>query len=118
VLQTYNSSANLISNNFLRHETQTSNEVQAQWPMSRAGTIQNLFVKLYTSAAGDSSSTFTLRKNGVNTALTTTIAASTQTGADNVNAVSVDPFDLISLQVTFGAGNPTSGGTASIEFTP
>ena len=114
-IQNFNSAANVANNNFLRFGSQSVTENVCQFPMTRSGSLQNLFVKMFANTAGGSSTTFTVRLNGANTALTCTVAAATQTSSDTTHSVTVAAFDSISLQVTF-TGNPGTGATASFEY--
>lgn len=87
-----------------------STEDRVQTYMFVAGTWSGLSVYVRT-ANGSGDSTFTVRKNGVDTGLTVTVPQST-TGLfqDLTNSVSVSVGDLISIGVTTTAGTiaPTS----------
>jgi hypothetical protein len=87
-------------------------ESLAQVPIQTSGTLSNLDIRL-TAGPGTSpnSWTFTVRKNGANTAMTCAIntAAGVQC-ADNSNTVSFAAGDLLSIQIV-----PNSAPTTSIS---
>lgn len=88
-------------------------------PMPCAGVLSNLYASLIGTAPGvGTSKTLVLRKNGVSTALTTTIADTATSNTDLVNSVSVAAGDLVCIQ-TSSTGVPTSSAAIhSILFTP
>lgn len=73
------------------------------------GTISNLIVKLQLAPGSGCSRIFTLRVNGVDTALTVTISGTNTTGQDNSNTVSITAGDRISLSET-SVNSPNPGG--------
>lgn len=78
------------------------------------GVLRNLRVKVETPAAGSDTATFTVRVNGVNTALTVTHTESATTSTDSSNTVAVAAGDTISLGVTTSAS--VSGSSYRIAF--
>jgi hypothetical protein len=87
-------------------------------PCPATGTLRGLFVKTRTAVAGDSA-VVTLRKNGVATSMTCTIAASGTSAQDTSNTVSVTAGDVLSLSVTAGGGYSSGGAdlAASVNLT-
>ncbi len=87
----------------------TAPATEPQQPMTRPGTIRNLRVQVATAGVGSQTVTYTIRKNGVDTALLTTIN-NTSTGlvSDLADTFTVVAGDLLSLKITKAAG-VTSG---------
>jgi hypothetical protein len=115
----WNSGANLANNNFLLYGNMTTTESFAQIVITKTSTVSNLVVKLVGSGSinpGTGSRTFTIRKNGVNTALSVTITGAATTGSDLVDTVSVAQFDLISIEQTQSAPQNPAGGTVSVQI--
>lgn len=90
--------------------TSTATEGDVPTVCSTAGTIDSLYVKL-SGAPGTGGSgksyTFTLRKNGVDTALTCTITDTATTGNDTGHSVSFAAGDILTIGVT-PANTPTA----------
>lgn len=84
---------------------------------ARAGTFSNMRVRHNLTGTGGNI-TYTLRVNGVDSALTVTATAASTGGADLVNSVAVAANDLIDLRVTKAAAitNSPSEVTATLEF--
>lgn len=82
----------------------TTSVAAAQTPISAAGTISRLRVRLGTALSAGSF-TFTLVKNGVDTALTCTIT--NQQGSDTSNTVTVAAGDLLCIKCV-PSGTPTA----------
>lgn len=98
----------------------TATEGDVPTVCSTGGTIDSLRVKL-SGAPGTGGSgksyTFTLRKNGVDTALTCTITDTATTGSDTTHSVSFSAGDIITLGIT-PASTPTSqAGSIVMKFT-
>lgn len=75
-----------------------ANEDYMKQPVPIAGTIKYFYVRLSTDS-DFGGYTFTLRKNGVDTAITVTITGTLVfTGSDLVNTVAVSPGDLIDIK--------------------
>ena len=68
------------------------------------GTLKNLYVDLPAAPGAGASRTFTVRKNGVPTALTCTIADPATSCSDTVNTVSFAAGDTAVLQQTPSGG--------------
>jgi len=87
---------------------------------TRSGTLQNLTVILVGSGTltpGTGSRTFTLRKNGIATSLVVTITGPAMfSGADGINTVSVNQFDLISLLHTASLPEHDAGCSVSVQI--
>ena len=73
----------------------------------RAGTLRNLRVR-QVAGTGAANLTYTLRVNGVNTALACTFANNTTDGSDLANSVSIAAGGLLSFTVTKAASVTTS----------
>ena len=76
--------------------------------MPVAGTMTNLFIRLAVAPGGPKSYTFTVRKNGTDTSLTTTISGAATTGSNVVNSVSYNSGDTISVKSS-PASSPSVG---------
>ncbi len=79
----------------------------------RAGTLRNLRARALTPVAGSGTITYTVRVNGVSSALACTVskASSPHEGSDTSNSVSVAAHDRVSLQIQYSsitAPNPTT----------
>jgi hypothetical protein len=98
----------------------TTNSVEAsrQIIVPIAGTIKNLYVLTSTTQSAGGSQVCTLRKNGANTSLTTTIGASSVAGtfSDTTNSVSVSAGDKLSLQVQNNAASGTAAQIVSVAI--
>jgi hypothetical protein len=107
------SAITLSSGNFLplaqtAYTAATSTEAYVQTYMTKAGTWSGLSVYFRTANASGST-TFTVRKNGADTALAVTIPqSSTGLYQDLSNTVSVSVGDLMSIGVTTSAGTAAS----------
>jgi hypothetical protein len=88
------------------HNGFTTIEAEGSAPWSVAGTFQKLYVTLATAPGAGKSLTFTVRKNGVDSALAVTISGTNTAGSDLTNTVSVTPGDLLTLKCV-GSGTPT-----------
>lgn len=81
-------------------ETGTTIEGSTYQVIPTPGTIKNLYVNLSEDPGiSPEAYRFTLRKNGVSTALTCTITADDTTGSDTVNEVVVVAGDLVNLMI-------------------
>jgi hypothetical protein len=96
-------------------------EAQVEIPVRDAGVFSNLFVYVPANTASVSS-TFTLRKSRVDTALTVTYTAD-QTGVkeDTANSVAFAATDEVNFELTIpteAGTNNLSLGTYGVQFTP
>jgi hypothetical protein len=93
--------------------TAAAGATEIQIPISRPGTIRNLRVQVATAGTGAATVTFTVRKNGVDTAIVATIS-NTATGlaSDLADTISVAAGDLLSLKITKSA--PVAVGQAQV----
>ena len=90
----------------------------AQFPVPRAGTLMNLFI-LHNAPAGNGNAiVYTVRKNGVATALAVTLASTGSLGSDLANSVAVVAGDLIDIEVTkaLGIGSTPNHVVAMMEL--
>lgn len=89
-----------------------------QWRSSRPGTLRNLRVRHNTPVGNGNAVVYTLRVNGVATALTVSLASTGADGSNLVNSVSVVAGDLLDIEVTkalaIGAGGVSV--MVSMEF--
>ncbi|MEA2602650.1 MAG: hypothetical protein QOF89_3642 [Acidobacteriota bacterium] len=93
--------ANTATNNFLVPwgSTTSTTEANANVPLP-SGTASKLVVSLTVAPGAGQSATVTIRKNGVNTALTCTASGTATTCADLVNSVTFSNGDLLSILYT------------------
>jgi len=83
----------------------------------RPGYIRNLVAHAETPPGAGESVVYTLRLNGVNTALTCTVSGAVDRDAsDLVNIVAVTPGDIVTLQVVNSVGGAASLHAASAAF--
>jgi len=77
----------------------STTEAQVQQPMPVAGSLKNFRIRLDAAFSGGTSIAYTVRKNGVATALTCTIttASAALTCSDLVDSVAFVAGDLISI---------------------
>lgn len=96
----------------------TSSQVIAQ-PLAAGGTLKNWVITITTAPGAGKSQTFTLRKNGSNTALAVTISNLATSGSDTSNSVSVAAGDTIDV-IQNTSGSPSAGGETKsvLEFEP
>lgn len=93
---------------------QSTTESDVSYPVS-AGVIKNLFARSYGAITGSDTVVLTLRVNGADTALTTTISSTSQVESDISNSVTVNDGDLIAIKCTTSATSGTVYINASIE---
>jgi len=86
------------------------------WPV--AGVFANLLITGVVAPGAGKSWTFTVRKNGVDTALTVTISDTATSARDSTHTVSVAAGDSVTLQAV-PSGSPTAISlvTVAVEFT-
>lgn len=100
-----------IAGNCVANTTEGSSEQVC----AATGTVSSLYVSLGTAPGAGKTRTFTLRKNGVDTALTCSISETSTTGNDTSNSVSVTAGDILTIGVTSTAAS-TNAGTASFSL--
>lgn len=94
-------------------------ETPSKTPISTAGVLRNLLVGGDAAIGGGVSATYTVRVNGVDTALTVTLSSGTQSGSDTTHSVSVSPGDQVSLStLTSGTNGSNMFPAAALEFAP
>jgi hypothetical protein len=71
-----------------------------QFRLPRAGTVRNLRIRHNITAGNGNLIVYTVRINGVATALTVSLASTVSDGSDLVNSVVVASGDLIDIEVT------------------
>ena len=92
---------NTIYTEIQGHSRQILVEAQVQAPMPTAGTFSDLYVYLsQTPGVGADAYSFTLRVNGADSTLTTTILQPAVDGNDTTNSVAVVAGDLVTIEVT------------------
>lgn len=91
----------------------TATAVEIQIPICRAGTIRTIRVAC-TAGTGAGTTTYTLRRNGVNTGVTVVINT-TATGGTATSSTNCAAGDLLSLQITKSA--PPTGGQTNVAVT-
>jgi hypothetical protein len=81
--------------------------------MPSAGNITNLYI--YSGDPTPGSYTVTMRKNGVATLLTATIASGTLSATDSTHTVAVVGGDVIDYVITTAGGAPDGSINCSVE---
>lgn len=89
-----------------------SPEVNVQTPVAVSGTFDYFRVKCQSAPGTGTTVTWTLRVNGVDTALTVTISGTNKTGTDTTHSVTVNAGDLVNWKITY-TGSPSSLTTVS-----
>ncbi len=73
---------------------------EVQFAVTRAGTIRNFYVNVATAGTGAATNTFTVRKNAVDTAVTTTLGnTATGVASDLTHSFAVAIGDLLSISI-------------------
>jgi len=99
----------------------TSSETIHRQVIPTNGTIGSLYVRTHAAITSGQTLTFTLRVNGVDSALTCTIPNSGQTANDTTHGVSVSAGDIVTLKMVgtpSGAGRPAVFPTWGVTFVP
>ena len=79
---------------------------------SRSGTVSALYIIVNAAPGAGITIAFTIRKNGVDTTLTATVAAGATTASDTSNSFSISAGDALSVKCVIAGGTPTtSSGT-------
>ena len=90
---------------------------RANYLVVQKGTIRTLVVLASAAAGAAQSFVYTVRLNGVATALTVTVSGAAQiTGADTTNVISVAAGDRATLQVVTSGGAAAAAHQASFDF--
>ena len=84
-------------------EGDKTDEARTQQALPLNGVVSDLYVRVDPSPTGEYA--FTVRKNGVDTAVTCTVAGATTGCSDQSNSVAFDSGDLITLKAT-PSGSP------------
>jgi len=89
---------------------------EIKWPLPRPGNLRNLRLQC-TAGVGGGNNTYTLRKNGVNTAMAI-VVANTGSNSSVVTSVAFVAGDLVSLQVTksVAPGTPQTNVVLTLEL--
>lgn len=85
---------------FPSYTNDTAFTTPVQWRSPRAGTLQNLRVRHNTTAGNGNAIVYTVRVNGIASALTVSLASTSSDGSDLVNTVAVAAGDLLDIEVT------------------
>lgn len=95
-------------------------EFEGQTLFPTDGTLKRFYVELVTAPGVGTSRTFLLRKNGVNTGMTVTIADGATTGNDTDPAHNIDiaAGDRVTIINTVTGSPASSGGKFGIVFLP
>lgn len=101
------------SSNFLRpwNTDATVNTTETKFRVPAACILSALYIQARTGPTGDGI-TFTVRKNGVDTALVATLAAAGTQAADTTNSVTCAAGDQVSIKAV--GGGSISGGAADV----
>jgi hypothetical protein len=83
-------------------------------PIGVSGTISKLSVKLETAPGSSESRTFTLVKNGSDTAATVTISNTDTLAVDLTNSISVTAGDLLAIK-SVGSTSPANNGWTTVS---
>lgn len=84
------------------NSTAPTSPVQFRVPF--AGTLRNFYLRQNSGAGNGNNIVYTVRVNGVATALTVTIASTANDASDLSNSVSVSQGDLVDIEVTKAVG--------------
>lgn len=96
-----------------------SNQAQTspiQFRVPCLGTLQNLYVRQNVAGGNAQLITYTVRVNGIATAITASVAANGADGNDTTHTVTVSQGDLIDIQVTKAASVGTSPGNIIVSL--
>lgn len=114
-----NSSVPNSGTNYLRpsYRDSAADTTEVKLAVPFTGVVRAVYVNAGTAAAGGSH-VFTVRKNGVDTTLTVTLAAAATSASNTSTTLNVTAGDLLSIKTT---GTPASGASqvfASIHVAP
>lgn len=91
-------------------------ENDAEILIPRAGVIKNFRVYLTQTPNAATSKTFTVRKNGANTAVTVTIPNGSQTASDLTNTLTVAAGDRVCIKITHTGSPGTANAVYGLEM--
>lgn len=96
----------------------TATEADVQSAVTRTATAKNLTVKTRAAQSGTGNLVVTVRKNGVDTAITLTIAAGAAAGtfSDLVNTAAFTQLDLLSVKLVNNASAAGPGLSFALEY--
>ena len=77
----------------------TAGTTALQFRVPTAGTLKNLYIRQNTAAGNGNAIVYTVRKNGVLTALTASVASTDTDGSDVIHTVDVAQGDLLDIEV-------------------
>lgn len=89
----------------------TESDVEIPMP---ACTVRDLYCAANSAPPSGQTITYTLRKNGVDTALTCTVTSAGRQSSDAVNTVDFDDMDLLSIKIVTSATTGTLSSNCSI----
>lgn len=91
---------------YLRFPTtyQTSDASEVKFRVPSPGRISKMYIQAFGNTNSGGTTTITVRKNGVDTALTATLAASGTQAADTTNSFTVVAGDQLSCKIVLNAG--------------
>lgn len=113
----FNSGSNLSNKTYQLNGKQDIIEKHSQSLILENGVIENLSVKLTSAPGVGNSRTFTVRVNGVDTALSVVISDNNTTGSNKTSILNVNEFDLISLLHTSTGSNIVSSvGIVGLKY--
>ncbi len=86
---------------------------------TRDGSISSLFVRQGNPSGNGNDITYTIRVNGVATAVTVTMASTDSQASDTANSVAVSEGDTVDIEITKAGniGNSPDGVSAQVSFT-
>lgn len=93
-----------------------SNEPNTAIEITIPCTVRDLAIALTAAPGGATSRTFTVRKNGADTALTITISGASTSGSNTSDAITFAVGDTISLKCTV-SGSPANTGMSGFSLT-
>ncbi|HTY43000.1 MAG TPA: hypothetical protein VMH79_14090, partial [Thermoanaerobaculia bacterium] len=112
--------SNLVNGRFMGMfaGNQSSTERLVQNIMPRAGTVEDFYIFIETAPGGTASWTFTLRKNGADTALTCTVSGTNQICSDTTHSVTFAAGDLVSVREASANGPSNTAGQWTATYQP
>lgn len=113
-----NSGGNTANNSFLSPFGSGASAVEAQQQIvvTRNGILKHLYANLTAAPGVGNSKTFTVRVNGVSTAISVTLTGAVTSGSDVANTVAVVAGDLVTILVTHTGAPTASVGAFGLEL--